>query len=55
MKKLLKPNKKALKVSFETIRDLGDSHLTGIAGGSQSNNGCGHSLSGSTFVNACQF
>lgn len=54
VKKEQKVQKKALRTSIETIRNLSDSQLTQVAGGS--NNGCGSSLSISpTLCHACQF
>ncbi len=54
MKKVQKFQKKVLKTSIETIRNLSDSQLGPVAGGS--NNGCGSSLSNSpTLCLACQF
>jgi hypothetical protein len=57
VKKDQKVQKKSLRTSIETIRNLSDSQLAEVAGGgTQSNNGCGSSLSNlPTLCLACQF
>jgi hypothetical protein len=55
VKKEQRAQKKALRTSIETIRNLGDSQLAEVAGGAtQSNNGCGSLTNAPSVCNICQ-
>lgn len=57
MKKDLKDQKKSLRVSGETIRELGSLDLPLVVGGSTTNNGCtvGSTSHAVSICTICQF